>query len=94
MHHQLVSLYASHLYRDAFAKVLVGHQHDWTTGGPCDGNEWRKYRVVPHAHPCIPVCLLVLKGLEAKGLSDFQRRRGITSVVRWNLRPVIFGVEN
>ena len=32
-------------------------------------------------------------GLEAKGLLDFRGRRGIASVVRWNLCPVIFGVE-
>ena len=32
-------------------------------------------------------------GLEAEGLLDFQGRRGIASVVRWNLRPVIFGVD-
>ena len=38
------------------------------------------------------VCLCL--GLEAKGLSDFQGRRGITSVVRWHLRLVIFGVDS
>ena len=38
---------------------------------------------------CVPVALHLLIGLEAKGLLDFQGRRGITSVVRWNLRPVI-----
>ena len=31
--------------------------------------------------------------LEAKRFLAFQGRRGIASVVRWNLRPVIFGVE-
>ena len=38
----------------------------------------------------------ILIGLEAKRLLDFQVRRGIISVVRWNLRLVtlvIFGVE-
>ena len=43
--------------------------------------------------PCVPVFLLTLIGLEAKGLLDFQGRRGITSVVRWNPRPVIFVVQ-
>ena len=43
--------------------------------------------------PCVPVFLLILLGLEAKGLLDFQGRHGITSVVWQNLRPVIFGVE-
>ena len=44
---------------------------------------------------CVPVFLLVLiiRGLKAKGFLDFQGRRRITSVVRCNLRPVIFGVE-
>ena len=39
--------------------------------------------------PCVPLFTLVFKGLEAKGFLDFQGRRGITSVVRWYLRPVI-----
>ena len=43
--------------------------------------------------PCVPVFLFILIGPDAKGLSDFQGRRGITSVVWWSLRPVIFGVE-
>ena len=44
--------------------------------------------------PCIPLfCTLCLIGVETEGLLDFQGRAGITSIVRWNLRPVIFGVE-
>ena len=31
--------------------------------------------------------------LETEGLLDYQRRAGIISIVRWNLRPVIFGVD-
>ena len=42
---------------------------------------------------CVPVPLLILVGLEAKELSDFQGRRVIIFLVRWNLRPVTFGVE-
>ena len=33
-----------------------------------------------------PVSMLILLGLKAKGLLDFQGRSGITSIVRWNLR--------
>ena len=43
--------------------------------------------------PRVPFLMLILIGLEAKNSLAFQGRRGITSVVRWNLRPVIFGVE-
>ena len=45
--------------------------------------------------PRVPLfmLILVLVGLEAKGLLDFQVRRGIASVVRWNLRPFISGAE-
>ena len=32
-------------------------------------------------------------GVEAEGLLDYQGRAGIISIVRWNVRPVIFGVE-
>ena len=30
-------------------------QYDWTTGVPNDGNEWRKFRVVPRSHPLQPL---------------------------------------
>ena len=43
---------------------------------------------------CIPFFMVILTGLEAKGLLAFQGRRGIASVVRWNLRPVVFGVDH
>ena len=59
-------------------------RYDWTH----DGNEWKKYRA-----PRVPFFMLVLIGLEAKGLLAFQGRRGIASVVRWNLHPVICSVE-
>ena len=52
---------------------------------------------VPHCTsrgtPRVHLFMLILIGLEAKGLLDFQGQRGITSVVRWSLRPVIFGVD-
>ena len=51
-------------------------------------------RVIPRAQPFRPLIVLVLIGLETKGLLDFQGRRGLTSAVRWNLRPVIFDVDN
>ena len=43
--------------------------------------------------PRIPLFMLILIGLEAKGLLAFQGQRGIASVVPWNLRPVIFSVD-
>ena len=58
---------------------------------PHDGNEWKKYHVVPRVHPSRTLLYAYLIGPEAKGLLAFQGRRGIASVVRWNLRPVIFG---
>ena len=73
-----------------------GDRYDRTSGGLYDGNEWRKYRVVPRTHPlrsCISACFNRSGSKRAKGLLDFQGRRGITSVIRWSLRPVIFGVD-
>ena len=29
---------------------------DWMTGEQDNGNEWRKYRAILRAHPCVPVC--------------------------------------
>ena len=56
-------------------------QYDWTTGVLDNGNEWRKFRAVPRLR------------VEAEGLLDYQGRAGIISIVQWNLRPVVFGVE-
>ena len=33
------------------------------------------------------------RGLETESLLDFKGRAGITSIVRWNLRPVTFRVK-
>ena len=51
----------------------------------------RRTSLAPFAFPCFVLCLI---GVEAEGLLDYQGRAGIMSIVRWNLRPVIFGVEN
>ena len=47
--------------------------------------------LLPLAFPHFVHCLI---RVEAEGLLDCQGRAGIISIVRWNLRPVIFGVEN
>ena len=47
--------------------------------------------LVPLAFPRFVLCLLKV---EREGLLDYQGRAGIISIVRWNLRPVIFGVES
>ena len=44
--------------------------------------------------PCIPSFVLCLIGVETEGLLGYKGRARIISNVRWNLRPVIFGVEN
>ena len=52
----------------------------------------RKYGVAPRtplAAPCSYLFSLI--GLETKGLLDLQGRRGVTAVVPWILRLVIFG---
>ena len=50
----------------------------------------RRTSLVPPAFPCLLLCLI---GVETEGLLDYQGQAGIISIVRWNLRPVIFGVE-
>ena len=71
----------------------IGDRYDWTTGVPDIGNDWRKVRVIPRPHPLSPSFVLCLVGVETERFLDYQRRAGISSIVRWNLRPVIFGVE-
>ena len=43
--------------------------------------------------PCLPLFVLCLIRVETEGLLDYQLWAGITSIVLWNLRPVIFGVD-
>ena len=43
--------------------------------------------------PCVPLFVHCLIRVEAEALLDYQGRAGIISIVRWNLRPVIFGVK-
>ena len=37
----------SYLWR----KASLGDGYDWTTGVTDNGNDWRKFRVVPRSHP-------------------------------------------
>ena len=71
-------------------------QYDWTTGAPDNRNEWRKFRVVLRLRPCVPwFSTLFNRGGNRRAFSliDFQGKVGITSIVRWDLCPVIFGVK-
>ena len=35
-------------------------RYDWTTGVPDNGNDWRKFRVVPRSHPLRSLLLCTL----------------------------------
>ena len=71
---------------------LFHAQYDWTKGaGQLNGGRCpRRTSLVPLALPSFVLCLI---GVEAEGLLDYQGRAGIMSIVRWNFRPVMFGVE-
>ena len=44
--------------------------------------------------PYVPLfCASLLLRMETEGVLDYEGRPGIMSIVRWNLRPVIFGVD-
>ena len=43
--------------------------------------------------PCVPLFVHCLLRVETEGFLDYQGQAGILSIVRWNLRPVILGVE-
>ena len=67
------------------------------TGQPGTGHcKWimeevpRRTSLVLLAFACFVLCLI---GVEAEGFLDYQGRAGIIPIVRWNLRPVIFGVD-
>ena len=55
-----------------------------------NGGSSASYLARTLASPCFLLCLI---GVEIVGLLGFQGRAGIISIVWWNLRPVIFGVE-
>ena len=57
-----------------------------------NGNEWGKFRVVPRSHLCFSCFVFCFLRVEREELFDYQGRAGIISIVRWILRPVIFGV--
>ena len=41
---------------------FVEGQHDWTTEVPDNGNEWRKFRIVPRLHPLRSLVLCLFYG--------------------------------
>ena len=43
--------------------------------------------------PCVPLFVLCLVRVETEGFLAYQGRAGIISIVRWKLRPAIFGAE-
>ena len=43
--------------------------------------------------PCVPLFCALLNRGGTEELLDYQGRAGIISIVRWNLRPVIVGVD-
>ena len=84
------------LQTQAAVQILVFcAQYDWTTGVPDNGNEWRKFRAVPRSYPLrsLVFYFVYILGVETEGLLDYQGRAGIISIVRWNVRTVLLGVE-
>ena len=89
----LLHLKNARIVRKSCCDTCIGDRHDWTTAVPDNRNDWRKFRVVPCSHPLRPLVLYFVQWVETEGLSDYQGRAGIISIVRWNLQPVIFGVK-
>ena len=57
----------------AFSKKARVGGSGWTTGAPDNGNDWRKFRVVPRSHPLRPlVFVFCLIGVETEGLLDYR----------------------
>ena len=79
-------------------RIFLGHQSmPNMTGRPghwtmeMNGGSYAPYLACT---PCVPLFAHCLIRMEAEGLLDYKGRAGIISIVRWNLRPVIFGVES
>ena len=67
---------------------MTGRPGHWTM--EMDGGSSAPYLACT---PCVPLFVHCLIRVETEGLLDYQGRAGIISIVRRNLRPVIFGVE-
>ena len=68
--------------------------YDWTTGAPDNGNDRGKFRAVPRLYPLHSLsCTLFYRVGNKERFKTTRGGRGIISIVRWNLRPVIFGAE-
>ena len=62
-------------------------QWKWMEEVPC------RTSLAPLASPCF-VLVFFFIGVEREGLLNYEGRAGIMSIVRWNLRPVIFSSKN
>ena len=50
---------------------FFGDRYDWTTGAPHDGTYWKKYRVVPRAHPSRTLLYAHFNRSRSKGAFSF-----------------------
>ena len=53
----------------------------------------RKSRSYLARTPCVPLFCTLFNRVGDRRVLDYQGRAGIISIMQWNLRPVIFGVE-
>ena len=60
---------------------------------PDNGYEWRKFRVALRLHPCVPLFSALFNRGGNRRACRLPGEEGILSIVRGNLRPVIFGVD-
>ena len=58
-------------FRPFFPSQKVGDRYDWTTGAPHDGNERKRYRVVPRAHPSRALLYAYFNRSGSKGAFSF-----------------------
>ena len=62
---------------------------------PDNGNEWRKVPCRTSAcTPCVPLLSTLFNRVGSRRGFGLPGESGDRSIVRWNLRPVIFGVDS
>ena len=73
IYHRHFSLKFFHRPKLAQKKVVFHAQYDRTTGVPDNGNEWRKFRAVPHLYPLRSLVLyFCLIRVETETLLDYH----------------------
>ena len=71
-----------HTQNSKLTKSIYKDQYDRMTGGPYDGNEGRKHRIIHRMHPLHSPCFMLVFNKAGNEVFRLPGRRGIATVVQ------------